>query len=418
MRKDTMRSDKTVSAGPFKVAFIGTGGRGVAYAREYAGLDEIQTVALADPSVKNRRTMVERSGLSGDFAEYDDWRGVLDNHSDLDGVVICTPNHLHAEHAIPFLERGLPVALEKPLATTKGDCERILDAESANGGRTLIGFVLRSSPFYSKIHELVRGGVIGEVCAIEAHEHVRWIVTSLIMRGSWRRYQRTSGGSLLEKTCHDLDILNWLVGCRPISVNSYGGRRMLNPNAALPASCEGCKVAEDCNYYHTPLDDEREDEQDKTLHRFLEDVGDCIYNIEKDVADVQSVNIEYENGAVANFLMAFNVSGGRGSRNINVIGQKGCIWGDVDDLSVTLYENRTDKQTEFPCVSDGSGHGGADHGHAMEFVRMMRDPTYRPDQDARAGYLSAVTAFGCEISRQERHRVNLRYDADGRVDFA
>lgn len=401
----------------FKVAFIGTGGRSVSYAEEYAKTDEVEIVALADPVPARRKAMREQSGLSAPAAEYDAWRDILANHSDLNGVVICSPNHLHAEHAVPFLERGLPVALEKPLAATREDCERILDAERANRARTLLGFVLRSTPFYRTIYDIVRGGAIGSICAIEAHEQVSWIVTSLMMRGAWRRYQRTSGGVMLEKCCHDLDILNWLAGCRPVSINSYGGRQTFNPNPALPASCDGCAVSRDCSYYYTPTDIAREDAGNVRLHRFLENCGECIYNIEKDVADVQSVNIEYENGAVVNFLLALNVGGSRGSRNISIYGQKGCIWGDIDEPKVTLYENRTNKETIYPLTWDGSGHAGGDRRHALELIRMMRDPGYRPAQDAAAGYLSAMMAFACDISRIERHRVNFRHKANGYIDF-
>ena len=58
------------------------------------------------------------------------------------------------------------------------------------------------------------------------------------------------------------------------------------------------------------------------------------------------VNIEYENGAVVNFLMALNVGGSRGSRNLAINGTKGSIWGDIDQMKVTSYVNRTDVETE------------------------------------------------------------------------
>lgn len=400
----------------FKLGFIGTGGRSTVYAEEYARLpQEIEIAALADPSPAKRQAMLGHVKLAAPPAEYDDWRDLHRNHPDLDGVVICSPNHLHAEHAVPFLERGLPVALEKPLATTPGDCERILDAERANGGRTLLGFVLRSTPFYRTLHQLVRAGAVGAVASINATEHVRWTVSSLLLRSAWRRYQRTSGGTMLEKCCHDLDILNWMTGSRPVSLNSYGGRLMFSPNPSLPDTCEGCKVAADCNYYYTPRRDDRGEAGDKRLHRFLEDNSACIYNVDKDVADVQNVNIEYENGAVVTFLYALNVGGSRGSRAIGINGTKGCVWGDIDQMKVTHYSNTLDKETEHKLVSDGSGHGGGDRGHALELLRMMKEPGYRPDQDAKAGYLSAMMCLACDVSRLERRRVNFRYDAGDRI---
>jgi predicted dehydrogenase len=402
----------------FKLGFIGTGGRSVAYAEQYATSDEIEITALADPNAATRKAMIAQAKLSGTPAEYDDWRDLHAHHPDLDGVVICSPNHLHADHAVPFLERGLPIALEKPLATTQGDCERILDAERASGGRTLLGFVLRSAPFYKAIHALVRANAVGAVCSIEAHEHVRWTTSSLFMRSAWRRLQRTSGGAMLEKCCHDIDILNWMVGCRPVSLNSYGNRLMFNPNPSLPESCDTCKVGGDCNYYHTPRNDALGEAGDKRLHRFLADGGACVYNTEKDITDVQTVNIEYENGAVANFLMALNVGGSRGSRNLAINGTQGCVWGDIDRMKVAAYDNRTDKETEHAIVTDGSGHGGGDKGHAFELLRMMQDRTYVPGQNAKAGYLSAMMCLAADVSRLERRRINFRYGSNDYIQLA
>jgi predicted dehydrogenase len=402
----------------FKLGFIGTGGRSTVYAEQYARTPDVEVVAIADPSVSKREAMLAHAKLPAAPIVYDDWRDLHANHKDLDGVVICSPNHLHAEHAVPFLERGLAVALEKPLATTQGDCERILDAERACGGRTLLGFVLRSAPFYKTIHDLVRANAVGSVCTIEAHEHVRWTVSSLFMRGSWRRFMRTSGGSMLEKCCHDLDILNWIVGCRPVSLNSYGGRLMFNPNPSLPDSCDKCPLGAGCNYYYTPRNDARGEAGDKRLHRVLEDNGSCIFNTDKDIPDVQTVGIEYENGALVNFLLALNVGGSRGSRNIGINGTKGCIWGDIDQMKVTAYDNRTDKEVEHAIVTDGSGHGGGDKGHAAELVKMMRDPKYIPGQNAQAGYLSAMMCLATDISRLEKRRVNFRYGSNGYIQFA
>jgi len=413
MKAKTTEQDKV-----YRVGFIGTGGRSVCYAREYVPLENVEIIALADPVAANRSSMAQKAGLSGGVAEYDDWRDMLRQHTDLDGVVIASPNFAHGDQAVACLERGIPIALEKPVAHTKADCERILDAERANAGRTLIGFVLRSAPFYRKAYELVRAGKVGSIVSIEAHELVRWLVSSLMMRSWWRRMRHLSGGSMLEKCCHDLDILNWLLASRPVSLNCYGGRLVFSPNPALPEFCTDCGEADHCPYFSVPERSADEDAGEQTLHDFLRDEGRCIYNIPKDTADVQTVNIEYENGAVASLLMNFNAGGSRGSRNISIIGTKGCVWGDIDALCLNCYENRTDSEKTFTAETDGSGHGGGDRRHALELVRMMTEQSYRPDQDASAGYLSAVMAIACDISRLERRRVNFRYGVDGRVDIA
>lgn len=412
-----MKNPDTASRDPYRVAFIGTGGRSVPYAQEYVRCDDIEIVALADPVPSNRASMIEKSGITGEVAQYDDWHDLLANHSRLDGVVIGSPNFAHADQAVACLERSIPIALEKPVAHTKEDCERILDAERANDGRTLIGFVLRSAPFYRKAYELVRSGAIGGIVSIEAHELVRWLVSALFMRSDWRNRIITSGGSMLEKCCHDMDILNWMMDCRPVSLNSYGGQRIFNPNPALPDFCKDCGEGEHCPYYSVPEHSSGEDRGEQTLYEFARNQGRCVYNSYSDVADVQCVNIEYESGAVATFLMNLHAGGSRGSRNISIIGQKGCVWGDIDTLKIHCYENWSDKETEYGTETDGSGHGGGDRKHVLQLLRMMREPDYRPDQNAQAGYLSAAMCFACDISRLERRRVNLRYGAHGRVDF-
>ena len=399
----------------FKVAFIGTGGRSVVYGRTYADCPDIEVVALADPSARNRKTMIAKSRLANQPAEYDNWPELLAKHADLDGVVIATPNNVHADPAVACLERGLTIALEKPLAATPAECDRIIAAEKASGARTLIGFVLRSSPLYQKIREIVLGGSIGELVSIQADELVSFGVSSVMIRSPWRRFDASSGGALLEKCCHDIDIVNWMTSSRPASLNSFGRRAIFGPDPTLPRFCEGCRLADSCKYYLKPVFSERENPDEQTLHEFIQEQGRCIYNLEKEGVDVQSVQLEYESGVVANFMMNFNCMGPRADRNFHAVGTKGRVWASVYDRKVWLYENGSGRTTEFDASGDGSGHGGGDRLHALLLREMMLDPSFRPACDASAGYLSAVTCFAADVSRLERRRVALRYDAEGRV---
>lgn len=399
----------------FRVGCIGTGGRSVIYAKHFAQADDVEVVAVADPSPGHRKLMRVKAGLPNQPDEYDDWRDMLASRNDLDGVVVCTPNHLHADQVIAALERGLPVAAEKPLASTKADCERILAAQRATGGRVVVGFVLRSTPFYRKIYDLVRSGRIGKVTSVQADELVGWLVSSIMNRNRWRRWQATGGGTMLEKACHDMDVLNWLVGSRPVSLNSYGGRQIFVPNPALPERCEGCGVADRCKYYKRPPSADGNDEA--VMHDFIREEDACVYNIDKDIYDVQSVNIEYANGVVANFMLNLNCSGRRAGRNLHVIGLNGRIWGNFEDGKVHLFDNLTEEVTTFTCESDGSGHGGGDRTHVLELQRMMADKSYRPRQDVQAGYLSAVMSLASDVSARERRRVEFTYDEDRTIHW-
>ena len=400
-----------------KVAFIGTGGRSVCYASAYTQSDDLDIVALADPSAENRKLMATRSGLTDGYGEYDDWREMLADHPALDGAVIASPNDMHADQAVACLERGLPIALEKPLATTKEDCELIIDAERANNGKTLIGFVLRSTPFYSKIHDLIVSGAIGQVVSIQADELPGLGVSSIMNRSPWRRHHRMSGGSMLEKSCHDLDILNWMMGDRVLSLSSYGGNLIFRPNPALPLSCDECGVSETCHYFKRPTLSAHEDSAERDLQQFVREESRCIYNIDKDVMDVQSITLQYESGAVATFMLNFHCMGERAGRNFHAVGQKGRIWGNLGENRVHLHDNLSDELSVFDTAGDGSGHGGGDRHHALELVRMMAEPDYRPEQNAYAGYLSAIMCFASDLSAREGRQINFRYRSNGFVDI-
>lgn len=391
----------------YKVAFIGTGARSTTYAKTYAGhQDEIDVVALCDTSAENRKIMAEFAGLPKTFAEYSDSRELLKKHKDLDGVVISTPNYLHREMAIPFIELGIPVALEKPMTTTMGDGEAILDAAKRYNTRLLIGFVLRSTPFYRKVYELLTSGAVGRVVAIEADELAGYGETSTISRRPWRRYSKFSGGALMEKSSHDLDLMNLFIGSRPVSVNSFGGTLVFNPNPLLPEKCIDCSQA-DCAYRTKPAKD----------NVFPPDDQVCIYNVQKDVVDNQCVNVTYANGALVTFIMCFNTTGEKAGRNLHVIGQKGRLWGNHEEGEIFVFDNIKKETVKYQTKVDGSGHGGGDANHALELLKMMKDPDYRPAQDAYAGYLAGALCIASDVSRIEGKRINLRYGANDYISF-
>ena len=397
----------------YKVGFIGTGARAIVYARTYAQNEEIEVTALCTPVAKHRKLLQEKAGLEDTFKEYDNHIEMLDSE-DLDGVVIASPNYLHAEHACECIKRGLPIALEKPLEVTMPRCENIADAEAEYNTQILLGFVLRKAPFYAKIKELFVEEKIGKVISIQADELPGYGVTSTLLRSKWRKYASTSGGVMLEKSCHDMDIFNWLLESRPVSLNCYGGKNIFNDNFLLPKNCKDCKHSKECNYFMKSKLSDHEHVDEGLMHSFIED-DDCIFNSKSNIVDVQSVNIEYENSAVVNFMLNLNCSGPKSNRNFHAVGTKGRIWGNAHESKVFWYDNLNDKTSEFDCSGDGSGHGGGDRMHALELLKMMKNKNYYPTQNAKAGYLSAAMCFAADKSMNENRRIYFNYENDNRI---
>ena len=402
----------------YKVGIIGTGARSIGYGMHYAEHPEIDVVALCDPIAKHRKMMAEESKLENTFAEYGDYREMFAAEKDLDGVIICSPNYLHVEPAVASFERGIPIILEKPLATSMMDCERIVDAEQKYNGRCMLGFVLRSAPGYVKIFDMISNGTIGNLISIQADEFPGLIVSSILNRGSWRRHTNTSGGVILEKCCHDMDVFNWMTDSRPVTLNSFGGRKIFLPNQFLPKTCDECQHEADCLYYKNPKASDREDRDEELMHAFSSSEKDlCMYNLNSDNVDVQSVNIEYANGVIVNFLLNLNCIGPKTARNFHGIGTKGRIWANLDEDEIFHYDNLSGKTHTINITGDGSGHGGGNKSHALQLLRMMKEPDYRPDQNAEAGYLAAAMCFAADLSRIERRRVNFRYGINGKISF-
>ena len=150
------------------------------------------------------------------------------NTPGVEWVMIFSPNAFHKEHILAAFRAGKNVFSEKPLATTIPDCQEIFEAHRKSGKLFATGFVLRYSPLYRKAKEILDSGRLGYIIAIEANENIPPLHGSYIMC-NWRRHTRLAGPHILEKCCHDLDLLNWFCGSLPTRVAGFGGRNFFLP---------------------------------------------------------------------------------------------------------------------------------------------------------------------------------------------
>lgn len=398
-----------------RVVFIGTGGRANGYTM-YGAKEEMNIVGVADPHAGNRRTFLGLNSLVGLVPEYDDWRQMLDRVGPIDGAIITTPNHQHVEPAVECMRRGLVLALEKPIAEGAENCRRLLDAKRRHKARLVIGFIMRSAPFYVQARKWIDEGRIGDVVSIQADELPHVLTTSVMFRSDWRRWKQSSGGSLLEKCCHDMDMLTWMAGGRPMRLNSFGGVKSLAPDPRLPQRCADCPVTAECPYYLPPAKYDHPDmvkkANDGLLYKFTRDNSACIYNNGHDIYDHQSVQIVYDNGVVAGLTMDFSCVGKTCGRNLKIVGTKGAIWGKLEEGTLRLHNKLTDAVEELNPKDDGSGHGGGNRLHADAFLHMMADPSAQAPATLEAGYLSAMLCFAADQSVEEKRQIDVSHLMD------
>lgn len=389
-----------------KIGFIGSGSRAGAYATNLKNLKNIavEYAAICDinPEFANRFNQLYAEGKA---MLYDDYREMLRAHPDLTGVVIATPDDEHEGPAIACLKANMHIILEKPLAHTPLACLNILRAAQAHRKKSVtLGFVLRYTSFYRKIKEVLDSGLCGSLLTINAEEIIGPDTTRL-MFGGWRRKTVRTGGLLLEKCCHDLDIFNWLTGKLPVRVQSLGGLKAFIKNPLAGPRCRDCRISGECAYF---FDVNQYTEQVKRSHewRYMLTWSDtCLFDGESDICDHQTVSLEYEDGAVLNLMITLGCD--LATRTIRVIGTRGWVEGDISRDKIKIGRLKPSHQETLEIVSDGSGHHGGDGEICRAFERSILDSNYQPSATIEAGFHGAMVAFAAERARLEKRPVEI-----------
>ena len=238
-----------------KVVIIGAGGRGVAYAENIKLMPEkFQVVGVADPIEKRREDMIKGLGLSKE-AGFENWEELFAKGKIADIAIIATQDNGHYDPALKAIELGYDLLLEKPVAQTAQECIDIAMAAEKKGVRVLVCHVLRYTPFFKKVKELVMDGAVGEIQSVIQVEAVgNRHQSHSYVRGDWGREEEATP-MLLAKCCHDLDIIQWLIDKPCQKVSSFGELSYFVPENApkgAPKRCidGGCPNEEACPYHY------------------------------------------------------------------------------------------------------------------------------------------------------------------------
>ena len=407
---------------PVTAVVLGAGARGRVYA-DYAKAhpEEIRIVAVAEPKADRLARFARDYGVP-EAACYTDWAELLAQPRLADAALICTMDHLHYAPCMEAIRQGYQILLEKPMSPSAAECAAMQRAAEEKGVVLAVCHVLRYTPFFSKIKQLIDGGAVGEVQVIEQTEHVcYWHQAHSFVRGNWRRKDE-SAPMILAKCCHDLDLLSWMAGAACRSLSSYGGLAHFTAEhapAGAPARClDGCPASESCPYYAPKLYlTENTDwptdtiSVDMSLEARTEALrtgpyGRCVYRCDNDVVDHQVVAMEFENGIAATLTMtAFTP---RLTRTVRVMGTKGMIEGDLEQCTVTLQPFGGEAQTFSAEVlgANAYGHGGGDVGLMHDFVLQVRGGG-EGRTSAKQSLESHLMAFAAEQARVSGAAVEL-----------
>lgn len=406
---------------PVTAIVCGAGNRGNVYGGySLAYPDKLDIVGVAEPiAIRNERYATKHAIKAEN--RFVTWEDVFKRPKFADAIIITTPDILHYGPCMKALEMGYDVLLEKPISPSEKECRDILALAKKNDRIVAVCHVLRYAPYFVKLRELIQSKAIGELVSIQHMEPIEHFhMSHSYVRGNWHDSKKTTP-IILAKSCHDLDILRWMIGKPSKSIHAFGELSWFTKKNAPAGSTErctdGCAVESECPYsalevyyrkrawnYVFDLPEDKEKQSAYVLEQLkTTNYGRCVYRMDNDQPDHYVTNILFDDNVTASFSMeAFTSYGGRRTR---VMGSHGDIVGDMNSFTITNF--KSGKKEEWKETTDG--HGGGDWRLAENWVQAVaqRNPgllTSTIDQSIE----SHVMGFMAEESRKTKKVMDIR----------
>ncbi len=412
---------------PVTAITLGAGNRGNVYgnyAVQYP--HDLDIVGVAEPIPIRNKRYTKKHNIPEDN-RFVTWEHVFERPKFADAVLITTPDDLHYGPCMKALEMGYDVLLEKPIAPTEKECRNILALAKKTGRIVAVCHVLRYAPYFIKLKEMVDSGVLGDLISIQHLEPIEHIhMSHSYVRGNWHNSKKTTP-IILAKSCHDLDILRWIIGKPSRHISAFGNlkwfRKENAPEGSTNRCMEGCAVESQCPYsalkiyyrersrtYVFDLPEDQSKHGDYILEKLrTTNYGRCVYKMDNDQPDHYVTSIEFEDDITVNFSMeAFTSYEGRRTR---IMGSKGDIVGDMEKFVHTDF--LSGKKTHWDIAEEkkkfkNSGHGGGDWALLSDWVYAVKQ------QDSSlltstidASIESHIMGFAAEKSRLGKKTIKV-----------
>jgi predicted dehydrogenase len=405
---------------PVKALLLGAGSRGMyAYGR-FAAMNPglLQITAAAEPIPERRSQIQAEHNIAPEYL-YTTWEDAFVKLPPVDAVIIAMQDQMHLAPILKSMEKNIHILCEKPIVPSLEDCHAIEKAAASFDKIFMVAHVLKYTPFFSKLKELLDRGSVGRVIGIDLIENVGHLhLSHSFVRGNWRKKSESSP-MILAKSCHDTDMLAWLAGSPCESLSSYGALNYFkaeNAPQGAPKRClDGCPYINECPYHVSkiylgkntgwPVNVITEDLSLKGRIKALEEgpYGRCVFHCDNDVVDHQSVSFRFANGVNATFTMSgFTMET---HRTITIFGTTGEINGDMEDSSLIVKDFPSRNIETITIAEPSGGHAGGDGGFISDFVACVRDSGGLGRNMVKNSFESHYMAFAAEASRLENGKM-------------
>jgi len=367
------------------ISIIGVGARGAeAYGRYISdSKDKFEIVSLCDVS----EVRLEKYGKIFSVAEENRFMDeeVFFEKKRSDVLLIATMDRMHVRQAMKALDLGYDLVLEKPISDDVNELRMLAKKAKETGRMVLVCHVLRYNVMISKLKSLLDSGAIGRLISMDQTENVCfWHQAHSFVRGNWRNREETSP-MIMQKCCHDLDLIQYFIDSRCRSVSSMGALSYFkaeNKPEGAADRCLDCKYKMDCKYsaYRIYIDGwlgggkvdtfpynlitDTLPITEEALEKSLRETnyGKCVFACDNNVVDNQTTIMQFENGVTATLKMeGFTARGGRDFRFFGTEGELELY--EIEDKIILRRFMEAPKVWKISeLVDDLGGQGAGGHG--------------------------------------------------------
>lgn len=217
---------KVAASDTILMGVIGTGDRGaweVEIMQHTPGMKVVACCDIYPPHLVNGLQYAEKNAKA-----YEDYRKMLQNR-DLDGILICTPQHLHYQMALDTLATGKHIICQKTMTLNTTEALALSKAVKQSQSVFQVAYQWQSNPLFQKVGEMIRSGDCGQITHIRCNynRNTNWRTPvddpkyeHLL---NWRMYREYSGGLMAELCSHHINVVNWFLSALPLKVTGFGG---------------------------------------------------------------------------------------------------------------------------------------------------------------------------------------------------
>lgn len=282
----------------------------------------------------------------------------------LDGVCIGTRCSLHTKMALKVLPLGIPLFLEKPVATSMEgllSLRNMYNKCSNSWDKVVVSFPLRFATIIQKVKELVDSGKLGTIEHVQAINNVPY---GGVYYHNWYRDENEAGGLFLQKATHDFDYINYIIGFKPIRICAVKSKQIFKGDKPVGLKCSNCYERETCP--ESPKNYSLSTGENANWE-------DCCFAVDTGNEDSGSAIIQYDTGMHVTYSQNFFARKKAAARGARFLGYDGTLEFDLYTSEINVYMHHSPVVENYKIDVKQGGHFGGDFALAKNFINIIKD---------------------------------------------